>query len=576
MQSGVKGVQERTVAVLDFQSELAARAIRHGVNLPFRSMKICKKTIDDHAGEDLTSMYERTDLAHRRERGQFFTPPDIAEFMVKWGIDKNTKTVLDPACGLGIFLKNAMDVGDGIERRVYGIDVDDTMINACHLDLTIRDRSARRNVELYRKDYIYDDALDVPKVDFLVCNPPYLNFHDFDRGMVSVIEKTHGIRFSRLVNLYALFMIKAAESVKNGGKIAFITPSEFMYTGYGKTLKKFLLENFTILSFITFDFDKTVFDTALTTSTISLFVNKKPTKGHRVAFIKTNGHLRGLTTTVTNKKNGVLINRVRQDRLDPDSRWQKYYSDAVRTSLAENLVPLAHQADVKRGIATGANSFFTLSSSDVDQWCIEDDFLVPVISKATQTHGYKLTKRTMRRLDKAGQKVHLLYCMDKPSRNLNKYIRHGEKMKIDTRYLCAHRTPWYSMEKRNPAPILATVFSRDNMRFIRNVAHCLNLAAYHGIYPHFSDKNMLDAFLCYLNSDLCAEIQKTARREYGGGLHKFEPRDLLDLPVLPITKLGRTDVAELAAAFRRLLEHDSDDRIQSAANHIVREITASL
>lgn len=562
---------EIAVSVLGFQSELAERAARRGIDLP-----CAMRTGTRPAGSgDLTDMYERTDPARRRARGQFFTPPDIAEFMVRFGIG-GSRTVLDPACGLGVFLKKAVDAGKGV-KRVYGIDADGTMVNACHVDLAMHGRSSSRKVELHHKNYICDDVSDVPRVDFLVCNPPYLNFHDFDREMASAVEEKCGVRFSRLANLYALFMVKAAESVKKGGKIAFITPSEFLYTGYGRALKKFLLDNFTIISFVTFDFDKTVFDTALTTSTISLFVNKKAPKGHRVAFVKTRGSLAGLDGTGACRRNGVLINRVRQDELDPDSRWQRYYSDAALPELAEKLVPLAQQADVKRGIATGSNAFFTLSSSEVRRWRIEGDFLVPVISKAVQVGGYKLTKSAMRILDRAGHKIHLLYCASKPSANLYRYIKHGEKTKVDERYLCAHRSPWYSMEKRVPAPILATVFSRNNMRFIRNAARCLNLAAYHGIYPRFSGADMTDAFLCYLNSSLCAQMQKTARREYGGGLHKFEPRDLLDLPVVPVTQLGRSSVAELAAAFRRLSEPGSKNgRAQREADQKVREITESL
>lgn len=57
------------------------------------------------------------------------------------------------------------------------------------------------------------------------------------------------------------------------------------------------MENFTIDSFITFDFDCTVFDGALTTTTISLMVNKKPEGDHRVRSIKTN-ETRGKHTAV--------------------------------------------------------------------------------------------------------------------------------------------------------------------------------------------------------------------------------------------------------------------------------------
>ena len=542
---------ERRVTLADFRSELAARAGR--AHLP-------RKDGAQRPAEDLTEMYERTDPARRKKLGQFFTPPRIAEFMVKFGIDEDTKTAMDPACGLGAFLRAG--ARDGI--KFYGIDVDDVMVEAC------RYMARGRSVELRRGDYLRDELPGIPKVDFLVCNPPYLNFHDFDRELVSAIEKKHGVRFSRLANLYALFMVKAAESVKKGGKMAFITPSEFMYTGYGKALKKFMLENFTLVSFVTFD--EAVFETALTTSTISLLVNEKAPEGHRVAFVKTGGRLAGPDGAGGGP--GVRVNRVRQDMLDPGSRWHKHHS-AKLPAFAKNLVPLARQAAVKRGIATGSNAFFTLSEAEARRWRIED-FLVPVISRASQMQGYRITKAALDRLGREGQKVHLLYCTGAPSRDLRKYIEHGENAGVHERYLCAHRSPWYRVEARSPAPILATVFSRDNMRFVRNDARCLNLAAYHGVYPRFSGRDAVDAFLCYLNSGLCAKMQEVARREYGGGLHKFEPGDLLDLPVLPVTELGGSAVAELASAFRRVSAEPDDRPARREADDKVREIAASL
>ena len=544
---------EPRVALADFRSVLAARADR--ANSPH-------KTRAEGPAGDLTKLYERTDPARRKKLGQFFTPAHIAEFMVKFGIDEGTETMMDPACGLGAFLKAGARKG----VKAYGIDVDDVMVEACRADLARGDPA----VELRRGDYLRDELPGIPKVDFLVCNPPYMNFHDFDRELVSAIEKKHGVRFSRLANLYALFMVKAAESVRKGGKIAFITPSEFMYTGYGKTLKKFMLDNFTLVSFVTFD--EAVFDTALTTSTISLLVNEKAAEGHRVAFVKTGGHLAG--PDGARKGPGVRVNRVRQDVLDPDSRWHKHHSGKL-PALAKNLVPLAQQAAVKRGIATGSNAFFTLSDAEARQWRIHG-FLVPVVSRAAQVRGYRITRAALNRLGKEGQKVRLLYCTGAPSRSLRKYIKHGENAGVHERYLCAHRSPWYRVEARSPAPILATVFSRNHMRFVRNDARCLNLAAYHGIYPRFSGRDAADAFLCYLNSGLCARMQEAARREYGGGLHKFEPGDLMDLPVLPVTELGGSAVAELASAFRRMCAEPQNPTVRREADDKVREAAASL
>ena len=160
------------------------------------------------------------------------------------------------------------------------------------------------------------------------------------------------------------------------------------------------------------------------------------------------------------------------------------------------------------------------------------------------------------------KKAYLLYCFEKPSKNLQKYIDFGEQSKVHERYLCSHRKPWFSMERGKAAPILALVFNRENVRFVLNEADILNLTAYHGIYLNFDDKLMTKALLCYLNSDICAEIQKTARREYGGGLHKFEPGDLEKLLVIDVTELKKSDLTILSSLF---------DKFCVASNDVVKK-----
>ena len=540
----------------EFYSEVAGRARDAGVRLPHRIRQEWGRPAASggggggHRGRTLTEMYESTDYGFRRRLGQFATPPDVAEFMASYGLGSDVKTVLDPACGIGIFLDKLLEAGSG--ATLYGIDVDPMMVNACRLDVRTRHgAAASRRLRLRAADYLAGDA-GVPAVDFLVCNPPYVSFHGFDRGAIPRVGREAGIRLSRLTNLYALFMLRAARSVREGGTMVFITPAEFFYTGYGRAVKSFMVENLTLDAIVSFDFGETVFDGALTTSAISIMTNERPAAGHRTALVSAGGSLDGVREAVAgNPQGSARVRRMRQDLLDPGSRWQNYFAGAAPAGGRgrASLVPLSHEADVKRGIASGSNAFFTLTDAERAHWGIEDRFLAPVISRARQAEGYEITRGHMEKLAAAGHKVHLLRCTGPPSASLRRYIGDGERRGIDRRYLCRHRTPWYSTEARVAAPILATVFSRSNMRFVHNRAGCLNLAAYHGVYPRRGGAGRIKALLCYLNSGICASVQSGVRREYGGGLHKFEPSDLLELPVLPVSRLGAGAVSELARLF---------------------------
>ena len=55
---------------------------------------------------------------HRKRYGQFFTRPEVAEFMVQWVLKSGQRTLFDPGFGLGaLFDPVADDSGHGVCRK---------------------------------------------------------------------------------------------------------------------------------------------------------------------------------------------------------------------------------------------------------------------------------------------------------------------------------------------------------------------------------------------------------------------------------------------------------------------------
>ena len=46
---------------------------------------------------------------HRKRYGQFFTRPEVAEFMVRWVLKSGQRTLFDPGFGLGAFFDSVAD-----------------------------------------------------------------------------------------------------------------------------------------------------------------------------------------------------------------------------------------------------------------------------------------------------------------------------------------------------------------------------------------------------------------------------------------------------------------------------------
>ena len=75
-------------------------------------------------------MYADHDLSHRKDFGQFFTPPELSVKMLEKFKDTDG-TILDPCCGAGNLLAAAIKVGFD-PNKVYGIEIDPVILKIAH------------------------------------------------------------------------------------------------------------------------------------------------------------------------------------------------------------------------------------------------------------------------------------------------------------------------------------------------------------------------------------------------------------------------------------------------------------
>jgi hypothetical protein len=118
------------------------------------------------------------------------------------------------------------------------------------------------------------------------------------------------------------------------------------------------------------------------------------------------------------------------------------------------------------------------------------------------------------------------------------YLQIGEESGISSRYLCKHRTPWYSQENRSPTPFLCTYMGRTNssrrkpFRFILNHSSAIATNVYLMLYPKpilneaFSRQPSLKKDVWLALKNISDEALISGGRVYGGGLHKLEPKEL--------------------------------------------------
>ena len=132
------------------------------------------------------------------------------------------------------------------------------------------------------------------------------------------------------------------------------------------------------------------------------------------------------------------------------------------------------------------------------------------------------------------------------------------------------------MERREPAPIWAAVFGRSELRFVFNEAGILNLTTFHAIYPRSPDREFAMALTACLNSPVVQHRAKLQHRVYGGGLLKYEPKDLLDIQVPNLRKVCRPTLSRLAQSLitlDRAAKSGSANQISEARNCLNNAVT---
>lgn len=449
---------------------------------------------------------------HRKKFAQFFTPPQIARFMVGWVIgDSRGGEIHDPAFGLGAFLDQAPD-----ECRFSGTEADPAILDF------FRRNSLRKAVCVSLGDYL----LDFGKChDNIVCNPPYLRFQKFNNrdAVFANFRERLGVRLSGYTNIASAFLVKSLSELSSGGKLAYILPSEFLNAGYGTIVKDRLTRDCHLDSIIDVECEGEAFPEVITSVCIVLYDSSR--RIEEVAFRKIASF-----DDICNVMRKPPLRSIPLSRLDAGEKWGKYFvagNGEVRPS-SQHLGSLSEYGRFSRGIATGANKFFVLSNTAIRKYGLLDGSYVPCITKSQQLRGLTFTDKDFGALAQSDKAVYLFSPGDVPDESSLRYIESGEKNGYNNGYITRHRSPWYKTESRTASPILMNVFSRSGYKVVRNYSSALTLTNFHCFYPNPWRTKYVDWLFLYLHSTVGRRLLSLSKRKYGNSLDKFEPNDLND------------------------------------------------
>jgi adenine-specific DNA-methyltransferase len=511
--------------------------------------------------------YSKTvSLEHREKFAQFFTPYYIAELMAKWLLgNEKLKKVLEPAFGLGVFSRVLLAKKNDIQ--IKGFEIDNVIFKWAKKEF-----AGTEKLRIILEDYMFNDWQE--KYDGIICNPPYFKFHDYDnKNVLKEIERMLQCKLSGFTNLYTLFLLKSIHQLKPNGRCAYIIPSEFLNSDYGKLVKTHLLKTEKLRHIIVVNFEENVFDDALTTASIILCANDNKTDKVQFTNIQSINTLNIIERLIDDyPKISENSKTYSFSELAPEIKWKTYYQRQNGHKF-KNLVSFSNCAKVVRGIATGANDYFIFNISKAQKYNIDERYLLPCICHSTDVQGSLFAKSDFNDLKRRDKNVFLINAINANDKHVINYLQKGEQEQIHKKYLTASRKPWYLLENRPPAPIWVSVFNRTGLRFIRNEANISNLTTFHCIYPLanvLSDVS-IELLFAYLLTDTARQIFEDNSREYGNGLQKFEPNDLNKGKMLDLNKLPTNSKQKIKNLYSQYRKNHNQQLVDEINNIFVKD-----
>lgn len=211
----------------------------------------------NYTGDFLGQIYQAWESNRSKNgKGAYYTSENLARNLIQAMELQTIKETLiqlghkkyqicDPACGSGIFFLelfraispplDIQKINQGFE--IHGFDLDPLAVWICRLNLVIwhilQPVQALQLIE--HRDALQDNSILDKKFDFIIGNPPFFEVPTGNYPELLKSKKT-----PRMVNIAALFVLKYAPLLHDGGQLGFIFPRAFLFSDRWAFLRQFL------------------------------------------------------------------------------------------------------------------------------------------------------------------------------------------------------------------------------------------------------------------------------------------------------------------------------------------------
>ena len=472
----------------------------------------------------------------RADTGTVLTPPELAIEMAREALRHASEdepiSFVDPAIGTGmLFAALRRELGQRNLLRAVGFESNEDRGRQTAY------RWRRSGMEVLTGDFLSQDLESIGKFNLLLANPPYVRYEKQDRDKVSEATEKISLRVGVSIpvrsNLFVHFVLAADALMASGGVAAWILPADFMTATYAKGLRQYLARHVTLIRVHQYDTNEKVFDNARISPAIVIFRKALPPANAGVDFTY------GGTPAVPFR--AVEIPR---SQLSTGESWGSLpaaYSEGRRVGTT-----VGDYFTVRRGLATGGNSFFILSDGDRAALGVPDDWVRPVLPKSRyldgpiihgDAAGVPLIPSVRWLIDSSGSAEDIRVANPRFAAYLDAMpdeVRHSS--------IVSRRRRPLKQEGARPAPFVFVAMARQseagggremgNARFYWNMTEAVALNNFHTLHPREEIQEALDSGVVS-HADILESLSRIQQDElsrvgrlHASGLLKLEPGDV--------------------------------------------------
>lgn len=303
-----------------------------------------------------------------RKHGDVFTSPDVVRYMLDisgYTADCNlyAVTVIEPSCGEGAFVAEIIsrlsesarrfnfNPADAARRNITCFDIDREKIKRCVQSFEL---------DIFRcEDFL---LVDVPPVDLIIGNPPYVRHEqipDEQKGLYREIFST----FRHRADLYIPFYEKSLQLLKSGGKHCFICSNRWMKNQYGYGLRNIISLSFNLRKIVNLERVNPFEEDVIAYPAISLIAKEAAGSGFEYADISDISAFRSDDLCST------------QYPMPHNGDWSDTFNIVSNRLELSSIEEMGFKVGI--GVATGADKVFI--GRDL-VGLIEEELLLPILT----------------------------------------------------------------------------------------------------------------------------------------------------------------------------------------------------